>query len=129
MSRREFLRLSAVGAVGAVAASCAPAATRPPAPIIIEQESRREPVQVETRVVAATAAGSTTATQVKGTFWVIQKKDFFPDMNDWFRAEMTKYCKEKGWPLDITYEAGYTGGSPFLEKLSASAAAGNPPTC
>jgi multiple sugar transport system substrate-binding protein len=74
-----------------------------------------------TRVVEVPAKA-----EVRGTFWVLQKKDFFPAMNDWFRNEVLAFCKEKGWPVDITYEAGYTGGTPFLEKLAASAAAGTP---
>jgi len=109
LSRREFLRLSAVGAVGAVAASCAPAATPAPAP----------------QPTSAPAATTPPKTMIKGNLWVIQKSDFFPDMNDWFRKDITNFCKEQSWPLDITYEAGYTGGTPFLEKLSASFAAGD----
>ena len=61
-----------------------------------------------------------------GTFFVLQKKDFFPSMNAWFRKEMTAYCKEKNWPLDISYMAGYTGGTPEIEKIAASVAAGTP---
>lgn len=77
---------------------------------------------VEKTVVVEKAAPP----KISGTFWIIQKQDFFPDMNAWFRNECIRFCKEKGWPLDITYEAGYTGGTPFLEKLAASAAAGTP---
>ncbi|NLT74107.1 MAG: extracellular solute-binding protein [Chloroflexi bacterium] len=66
------------------------------------------------------------AAEVTGTFWVLQKKDFFPAMNEWFRAQMVSFCKEKGWPLDISYMSGYTGGTPEIEKLIASVAAGTP---
>jgi multiple sugar transport system substrate-binding protein len=64
--------------------------------------------------------------EVKGTFWVLQKQDFFPSFNDWFRQEMTSWAKENDWALDISYMAGYTGGTPELEKLMASVAAGTP---
>jgi multiple sugar transport system substrate-binding protein len=39
---------------------------------------------------------------------------------------MVDYCKERGWPLDISYVAGYTGGTPTMEKIIASVEAGNP---
>ena len=60
--------------------------------------------------------------EVKGTFWVLQKKDFFPSFNDWFRQAMINWAKENDWPLDISYMAGYTGGTPEIEKLIASVA-------
>ena len=53
------------------------------------------------------------APKVQGTLQMIQKKDFFPSMNDWFRNEVLAFCKEQGWPVDVTYEAGYTGGWQF----------------
>ncbi len=115
VSRREFLRLSAIGAIGAAAAACAPVAAPGPAPTpIVVEKVVEKIVEVPAKV------------EVRGTFWVLQKKDFFPAMNDWFRNEVLAFCKEKGWPVDVTYEAGYTGGTPFLEKLAASAAAGTP---
>ena len=76
-----------------------------------------------TRVVEVERAAKA---EVKGTFWVLQKKDYFPSFNDWFRQEMASWCKEQGWPLDISYMAGYTGGTPEIEKLIASVAAGTP---
>lgn len=39
---------------------------------------------------------------------------------------MVTWCREKEWPLDISYMAGYTGGTPEIEKIAASVAAGTP---
>lgn len=122
LTRRGLLKLAGVSIAGVVAAACqAP----PPAPVkVVETVVIEKPVE---KVVKETVVVEVQkAPEVTGTFWVLQKKDFFPSMNDWFRGEMIRFCKEKGWPLDITYEAGYTGGTPFLEKLAASAAAGTP---
>jgi len=119
MSRRTFLqRLAVLGAVSATAAACAPAPTPaapPPAP------KATEPAKP-----AAPTAAPAAKVEIKGTLQVVQKKDFFPAMNDWFQAEVKKFCQEKGWPVEISYEAGYTGGTPFVEKFSAAAAAGTP---
>jgi len=143
MTRRAALRLFGVAGAGLLAAACQPQVVEKIVvntvvvekerivekqvekvqTVVVEKEKIVEKEKEVTRVVEVQKAPQV---QIKGTFWVIQKKDFFPSMNDWFRNEMIKFCKEKGWPLDITYEAGYTGGTPFLEKLAASAASGNP---
>jgi multiple sugar transport system substrate-binding protein len=86
---------------------------------VVEKEVERV-VEVEKIVEVERAA------EVRGTFWVLQKQDFFPAFNDWFRAQTVAYCRERGWPLDISYIAGYTGGTPEIEKLIASVAAGTP---
>ena len=67
------------------------------------------------------------AAKITGTFQVIQKKDFFQSMNDWLRGELAKFFTAQGWSWDIAYAEGYTSGTPFLEKLTAAAAAGTPP--
>lgn len=130
LTRRGLLKLAGATAAAAVVAGCQPK-------VVEVEKIVKETVPVE-KVVKETVAvpvekivketvvvKEAPKVEVRGTFWVIQKQDFFPAMNDWFRNEAIKFCKEKGWPLDITYEAGYTGGTPFLEKLAASAASGN----
>jgi len=150
MNRRDFLRMAGALAAGAALSACGPTAPQvitqivretvevtkiiPATPIVETKIVPATPAVtkvVETKVVEQTKIVEVTrvvqpAVKVTGTFWVLQKKDFFPDMNDWFRNEVLKFCKEKGWPVDISYEAGYTGGTPFLEKLAAAAAAGTP---
>jgi multiple sugar transport system substrate-binding protein len=66
---------------------------------------------------------------ITGTFQVVQKADFFPSMNDYLKNEMTKYFTAQGWKAEITDAAGYTGGTNFLEKLSAAHSAGQTPDC
>jgi multiple sugar transport system substrate-binding protein len=137
MTRRSMLRLVGLVGLGTLAAACQPQVVEvtkvvekiveKPVEKVVEKVVKetvvvKQEVQKEVTKIVEKAAAVT----IKGTFWVIQKKDFFPEMNDWFRNECIKYCKEMNWPLDITYEAGYTGGTPFLEKLAASAASGNP---
>lgn len=135
MTRRSMLRLAGLVGLGTLAAACQPQVVEVTKVVekVVKETVQVEKVVKETVVVKQEVQKEVTkivekaaAVTIKGTFWVIQKKDFFPDMNDWFRNECIKFCKEQGWPLDITYEAGYTGGTPFLEKLQASAASGNP---
>jgi multiple sugar transport system substrate-binding protein len=64
--------------------------------------------------------------EVNGTFFMLQKKDFHPTFNEWFRAAFVEWAKERGWPLDISYMAGYTGGTPEIEKIIASVESGQP---
>jgi ABC-type glycerol-3-phosphate transport system substrate-binding protein len=138
MNRRKFLRLTALGGAGAALAACAaPQAPAAPAtPIIVEKVvetvstvivEKEVPVEVEKVVKETVVVEQAAAVPINGTIWVIQKKDFFPEFNDWWRGEVLDYAKSQGWPIDITYEAGFTSGTPFVEKLTAQAAAGNPP--
>jgi len=142
ISRRHLLKIAGVGAA-LLAAGCQPKVVVQTVevekvvevPKIVEVEKVVEvpkivekKVEVEkevTRVVEKIVEVPKEA-EVKGTFWVLQKKDFFPAFNEWFRTEMTAYCKERGWPLDISYMAGFTGGTPEIEKINASVAAGTP---
>jgi multiple sugar transport system substrate-binding protein len=143
MSRRRMLKFAGIG-VGALVAACQPKVIVQTVEVekVVEKQvvqtvevAKVVEVQQEvTRVVEKAVEKEVTrvvevekAAEVTGTFWVLQKKDFFPEFNDWFRAEMVGWCKERGWALDISYMAGYTGGTPEIEKLLASVASGNPP--
>jgi multiple sugar transport system substrate-binding protein len=137
VSRRKFLRLSTLGAAGAAAAACAapaPPAGPAPTPIVVEKVVEKistvvveKEVPVEKVVEKIVTVEAPPRVTVSGTMWVIQKKDFFPSFNDWWRGEVLAFAKQNNWPIDVTYEAGFTSGTPFLEKLQAQAAAGNPP--
>ena len=148
MSRRDFL-LAAAGAAGAATlAACQPqtivvketvevekvvtqvvketvkeTVVVAGTPEVVEKEITKI-VEVEKEVEVTRVVEVPKEAEVKGTFWVLQKKDFFPSMNEWFRAEMIDWAKQNDWPLDISYISGYTGGTPELEKLIASVAAG-----
>ncbi len=137
LTRRNFLRLAGIGTAGAAMAACAAPAAAPQAPatpIIVEKVVEKlstvvveKQVEVEKVVVETVEVQVAAPVPIDGTIWVIQKKDFFPEFNDWWRGEVLDFAKSQGWPIDITYEAGFTSGTPFLEKLQAQAAAGNPP--
>jgi len=123
MSRRRFLqRMAVLGAVSATAAACAPAAppAAPAAPTAAPKPA--EP----TKAPAAPAAAPAAKVEVQGTLQVIQKADFFPSMNEWLQNEIKSFCKGKGWAVEISDAAGYTGGTPFVQKMAAAAAAGTP---
>lgn len=146
ITRRKMLKLSGIGA-GLLLAACKPQIVevekvvekpviqtvevervvevekKVVETVVVEKEKQVEVEKEVTRVVEVEKAAEVS---VRGTFWVLQKKDFFPSFNEWFRQEMTAWCKENGWPLDISYMAGYTGGTPEIEKINASVAAGTP---
>jgi multiple sugar transport system substrate-binding protein len=149
VTRREMLRLTGATGIGLLATACGGAA---PTAQIIEVEKQviveKEVVRIETveverivekevikeieveRIVEvqveAEAAGPAMAS-VSGALWVLQGKDFHPDYNDYVRAEITAYAAEQGWPLDISYTAGFASGTGEIEKLAAAVQAGDPP--
>ena len=102
LTRRSLLK-GAAGSMVLLAAACQPQVVE--VEKVVTQVVEKEVEKVVTQVVEVEKAA-----EVNGTFWVLQKKDFFPSMNDWFRQAMVDFCKEKDWPLDISYMAGYTGG-------------------
>jgi ABC-type glycerol-3-phosphate transport system substrate-binding protein len=133
VSRRDFLRMAAGAAGLAALSACQPEVVyvteeveKMVTQVVKETVEVEKMVEVEKTVEVEKIVEVAAPAEVDGTLWVLQKKDFFPAMNDWFRAEVLAFCKEKDWPVDVTYEAGYTGGTPFLEKMAASAAAGTP---
>jgi multiple sugar transport system substrate-binding protein len=65
--------------------------------------------------------------KVTGKLQVLQYQDFHPDHNAFVRAEIQEFCKVNGWPLDISYTAGFQGTGDLLTALTASVQAGNPP--
>jgi multiple sugar transport system substrate-binding protein len=132
LTRREMLKLTGAAGVGLLATACVQAAPAEPQVVekvvTVEVEKLVEvekvvPVEVE-KVVPAPEMEAVT---VSGALWILQKKDFFPAYNDYFREEIIAFAKEKGWPYDISYIAGFTGGTPEVQKIAASVEAGNPP--
>lgn len=132
LTRRTLLK-GIAGSMALLAAACQPKVVEVEKIVtqVVEKEVPVEKVveKVVTQVIEKEKIVTVEVPQkaeVKGTFWVLQKKDFFPSFNDWFRQEMINFCKERGWPIDISYMAGYTGGTPEIEKIIASVAAGTP---
>jgi multiple sugar transport system substrate-binding protein len=91
----------------------------------VEKEVLKE-VEVE-KVVVATPDASVPAITVEGAFWVLQGKDFHESYNEYLRAQISEYAASHDWPLDISYIAGYTGGTGEVEKIAAAVQSGTPP--
>lgn len=114
-------------AAPAAAATTAPAPTATPA-------AAANAVPTEPPVAVQTAVADTgpllvdpKTVKINGTFGVIQQKDWNPIHNEFLRAEVTAFAKEQGWPLNLSYEAGFTGGGNFNQKMAAAVSSGNGP--
>lgn len=120
LTRRDMLKLTGTTAVGLLAAACTvavPQEAAAPAPVEKGAEAEK----------AVAAMPEQEGVAVEGALWILQKKDFFPAYNDYMRAEMTNFAKENGWAYDVSYIAGFTGGTPEIQKIAAAVEAGNPP--
>jgi multiple sugar transport system substrate-binding protein len=150
VTRRKMLRMSAVAMGGAALAACGATPTVTPVPptqtpvkviqtqVVVQTQVvekqvtsvvEKQVTQVVEKVVTPTPAPTPTkiAAKITGVFTVVQKKDFFQSFNDWLRGQMADFFTKQGWSWDIAYEAGYTGGTGFVDKLTAMSAAGTPP--
>jgi len=144
VTRREMLRMAGVASVGLLAGACG---AQPAAPQVVEKvvtvevekevqvevekivtvEVEKE-VQVEVeKVVVATPDAAAAAITVEGAFWILQGKDFHESYNEYLRSSISEYAASKGWPVDISYIAGYTGGTGEVEKIAAAVQSGVPP--
>ena len=119
LTRRDMLRLTALAGAGMLASACV--TQQPGAVVTVEVE------KVVEKEVEVTAVPGGAAAKVEGALWILQKKDFFPSYNDYMREEMVKFAKDHDWPYDVSYIAGFTGGTPEIQKIAASVEAGNPP--
>ena len=115
ITRREMLKMGGMASIGLLAAACAPPAAQ----------------TTEDAGGDTAAAVSDTPTDgevtVDRALWVIEQKDFHPDYNEYVRTKISEYAEEQGWPLDISYIAGFASGSGEVEKLAAAVQAGDPP--
>jgi multiple sugar transport system substrate-binding protein len=94
---------------------------------VVTVEVEKE-VQVEVeKVVVATPDPAAAAITVEGAFWILQGKDFHESYNEYLRSSISEYAASKGWPVDISYIAGYTGGTGEVEKIAAAVQSGVPP--
>jgi multiple sugar transport system substrate-binding protein len=144
VTRREMLRMAGIAGVGLLASACG---AQPAAPQVVEKivtvevekevqvevekvvtvEVEKE-VQVEVeKVVVATPDAAAAAITVSGAFWILQGKDFHESYNEYLRSKISEYAAEHDWPLDISYIAGYTGGTGEVEKIAAAVQSGTPP--
>jgi multiple sugar transport system substrate-binding protein len=110
----------------APAAPPPPAPTTPPAAAPTTAPPAAKPTPAPTAAAAA-AAKPAAKVQVKGNLVVIQERGFNPLQTTYIHNLLLKTADENGWPLDKSYEEGFTGGGNFLEKMAAAVAAGDAP--
>lgn len=153
-TRREVLRAGAIAAALPLLAACGgqaaapaatPAPTRAPTPAATTAPTVA-PTAASTASTAARPAATATepavttisaapgftlvdpkSVKISGTFKVVQQKDWNPIHNAFLQEQVKQYAKEQGWPLDISYEAGFTGGGNFFQKMAAAVSSGTGP--
>lgn len=59
--------------------------------------------------------------------WVVHKKDYHPDYNDFIRAYIEEYTAEKNWPLEVAFSAGFLAGGATIQQMAAASAADDAP--
>lgn len=65
--------------------------------------------------------------KVSGKFMVVQQKDWSDIHNAYLNKLVTDYAAQNNWPLDLSYEAGFTGGGNFLQRMAAAVSSGTGP--
>lgn len=80
-----------------------------------------------TTAAAAAAPKPTTTIKVNGSLSVIQQRGFNPLQTTYIHDLIVKTADGFGWPLDHSYEEGFTGGGNFFEKMAAAVASGDAP--
>ena len=112
----------------AIAAATRVAGTAvPPAPIGSPAAGSPPPVPPTPTAIAGIPRAKSGATISGGRYQFVQNQDFHPDHNAFLRAEIEAFCREQGWPLDISYASGFTGTGDLLTALNAAVQAGTPP--
>lgn len=143
LTRRALLGYGFTSAAGmTIVAACGPAAA--PAPTQAPAKPTAAPKPTEAPKPAATSAPAAKPTaaptaaaaaaptpaakvQVNGNLVIIQERGFNPLQTTYIHNLLTKTADASGWPLDASYEEGFTGGGNFFEKMAAAVAAGDAP--
>ena len=68
-----------------------------------------------------------TKVKINGQFTVVQQKDWNPIHNDYLNKYVTDWAKQYNFPLNLYYEAGFTGGTNFNQKMAAAVSSGTGP--
>ncbi|MCC6627833.1 MAG: hypothetical protein IT340_10575 [Chloroflexi bacterium] len=76
---------------------------------------------------AAAPAMDPKSVKLNGTFNVLQERGFNPNQTKYITDLVEKKAKEFGWTADISTKEGFTGGTNFIEKFTASVRAGQGP--
>ncbi len=128
--------VAACGQAPAPAATTAPAAPKPteapkPAAPTTAAAATAAPAAKPTAAPAApttaAAAAPKPTAKVTGNLVIIQQRGFNPLQTTYVHDLLQKTGDANGWPLDLSYEEGFTGGGNFFEKMAAAVAAGDAP--
>jgi multiple sugar transport system substrate-binding protein len=65
--------------------------------------------------------------KVTGQFTVVQQKDWNPIHNDYLHKLVQDWAQKYNFPLNLYYEAGFTGGTNFNQKMAAAVSSGTGP--
>lgn len=129
------------------APTTAPAATKAPQPTVAPTKA---PAATATTAPAPTTAAATPTTaaaatpsaaynpnapitfdptkvKVTGQFTVVQQKDWNPVHNEYLHKLVTDWAQKYNFPLNLYYEAGFTGGTNFNQKMAAAVSSGTGP--
>ncbi len=144
ISRRVMLRagtlLAAVSTLPLLPACSGqqPAAPAPaPTPQVVTKEVTKV-VEKQVTVIATQApqqivvtatpkASALSRIKINGNLQIIQQRGFNPLQTQYIHNLLIKTAAENGWPLDKSYEEGFTGGSNFYEKMAAVVKSGDSP--
>lgn len=127
--------ISACGQAAAPAPTSKPAAAPTTAPTAAPKPTGA-PAAAPTTAAAPTSAPTAAAAaapkptaeiKINGSFSVIQQRGFNPLQTTYIHDLLVKTTDAKGWPMDHSYEEGFTGGGNFFEKMAAAVAAGDAP--
>jgi multiple sugar transport system substrate-binding protein len=109
------------------APTSAPAQAAPTtAPAATTAAAAAKPTVAPTAAAAA-AAKPAAKVDVKGNLVIIQERGFNPLQTTYIHNLLLKTAAANGWPLDKSYEEGFTGGGNFFEKMAAAVEAGDAP--
>lgn len=125
------------------APTTAPAAKPTTAPTAAATQAAAQPTTAAT-AAATPAANATTTTsasynpnapitfdptkvKINGKFTVVQQKDWNPIHNAYLHKYVQDWAKKYNFPLNLYYEAGFTGGTNFNQKMAAAVSSGTGP--
>ncbi len=124
LSRRALLRLAAIAVTSLAAAACQ--MRLPPFGKVVEDLLKTTLVTKGQAVPGAKEAIKAISSLARPV-WVLLQKELFSAYNLYLREQISNFCKEQNWPLNLSYLSDYVGAVRPTDKLIAAVRAGNPP--
>lgn len=126
------------------APTTAPAAKPTTAPTAAATQAAAQPTTAATAAATPAANATTTSSstsynpnapvtfdptkvKINGKFTVVQQKDWNPIHNAYLHKYVQDWAKKYNFPLNLYYEAGFTGGTNFNQKMAAAVSSGTGP--